>query len=412
MENVDFAGIQRLNAVVGHLSTQFETAKPVLFTGAGFSLDAKNITHQPIPGVDALRRRLWELCFGDDPFEESNSLQDLYQLARTQRRKELTDYLTAELSVDSGTLPAWYREVFRFPWHRIYTLNVDNLAQAVDRAFDLPRSIKVTSATSELRSEFVDERANLHVIHLNGTLADAPDGITFSFGQYAERLTRDEPWYHQLISDLLSRPVVFVGTQLDEPPLWQYIEKRRSRGGRVQKELRPKSYLVAPSLSKARQSCLLDYNISHLPMTAAEFAGTVLAKLYEPARLGQQFLVELSRREKGDELSVRDVASLSINPTEKTEFLLGAEPAWSDIQSGRAICRRIDAEISVSADKLLAGSKMKGVLLISGTAGTGKGTSLKRLSLKLSSEGHHTNEHLRILLEKLEHAYLSLAVAK
>lgn len=343
-----------------------------------------------LPTSDDLGRAIWKICFGNEQFDEVNSLQDLYQVARAQRAKQLTELLRSELTVDSDTLPDWYKLIFSFPWHRCYTLNIDDLPQAADRRFQLPRKIKVTSAMSERSYSSVDERAHLHVIQLNGGLGDVPDNVTFSTPQYAQRLIREEPWYNQLISDLLARPVVFIGTDLDEPPLWQYVEKRQFRGGRAQQELRPKSYLVTPSLSKARESCLIEYNISHIGMTGQVFLAEVLKKVGDESRqTGLQFLYDSLAEQKTAESTLDEVAALATAPNLKTEFLTGAEPIWADIQSGRAIERDVDEQIEKRAMEMLATKDApRGLLLISGTAGTGKGTSLKRIALTLSSEGH------------------------
>lgn len=385
-----FSDSQRRTAVIGHLRTQFETAKPVLFTGAGFSVDAKNATGTNLPTSDVLRREIWRVCFGDESFDEHNSLQDLYQVARVQRPKQLTELLTQKLSVDSDSLPDWYKLIFSYPWHRCYTLNIDNLPQAIDRRFQLPRTIKVTSAMSQRSYASVDERAHLHVIQLNGGMDDLPDNVTFSVPQYAQRLVRDEPWYNQLVSDLLSRPVVFMGTNLDEPPLWQYVEKRQSRGGKELQELRPKSYLVTPSLSKARISCLVEYNIAHIAMPAQEFLADVLKDIGDEAtQAGLQFLYDSLAEQKNAESLVEEVASLAIAPNIRTEFLTGAEPTWADVQSGRAIERDVDSKIEECAAEMFGvANAPRGVLVISGTAGTGKGTSLKRVALTLSSQGY------------------------
>ena len=210
--------VDNLQNILGHLGTQFERANPILLTGAGFSLAAKNIAGEFIPSTADVRKRLWTLCFGDDAFDETSSLQDLYQTARTRHTNELVRWLTSSLSVDPDTLPDLYLAFFSFPWHRCYTLNIDNLANAVQRRYQLPRELKSVSATSatvygqpkRLPADV------LEIVHLNGTLNDLPDNVTFSVSQYSERLSREEPWYNQLIVDLLSRPVVFVGTQLDE----------------------------------------------------------------------------------------------------------------------------------------------------------------------------------------------------
>jgi hypothetical protein len=134
------------------------------------------------------------------------------------------------------------------PWARIYTLNVDDLDDAVARTFDLPRTLQIVSAVSH---EPLAARDRLLSIHLNGVLADFPD-VTFSQRQYGERLAQPEMWFQALVRDLRSAPVVYVGTTLDEPPLWQHIEMR----GRA----RAASFVLArtwsrrPSLQRAEPS--------------------------------------------------------------------------------------------------------------------------------------------------------------
>ena len=86
---------------------------------------------------------------------------------------------------------------------------------------------------------------------MNGTLIDVPDNITFARSQYAQRIDND-PFYQQLLADLLSRPLVFIGSGLDEAPLWEHIVSRRTKGDRRNQELRPRSYLVTPTLNKSK----------------------------------------------------------------------------------------------------------------------------------------------------------------
>jgi hypothetical protein len=228
----------------------------------------------------------------------------------------------------------------------------------------------------------------LEVVHLNGTLEDLPDNVTFSLAQYAERLAQEQPWYRQLATDLLSQPVVFVGTQLDEPQMWQHVEKRRSKGGRAESELRPRSYLVTTSLNKARQACLSDFHITLLDGTAEEFAREVLEPLAAKADVGQQFLKGLSQDAAPRQAELLEVADLAVKPDQSSEFLFGAEPIWADIQTGRAIERESDTHLWSTITDALKNTGTKGYILITGTAGNGKGTALKRAALKLSSMGH------------------------
>jgi hypothetical protein len=140
------------------------------------------------------------------------------------------------LAVDAATIPEWYAAILSLPWHKCYTLNIDDLDAAVSRAFDLPR--RIVPVSPKTMTTWAAGSEALEVVHLNGMLADIPDDITFSTSQYAERLAGEDPVYIRLAAELLSNPFVFIGTKLDEPPLWQHIQLRFSKGRRM-KELSP-----------------------------------------------------------------------------------------------------------------------------------------------------------------------------
>ena len=383
---------EEIARMVGHLAGQFERALPVLFIGSGFSLAAKNIAGGRIPSVNDLRHLLFTECFGEAPPNDDSfkdTLQDLFQIAQTRLGTRLREILDKQFTVDTASIPDWYELIFNLPWQRIYTLNIDNLSTAANRRFDLPRIIKAYSAVSashSIPSELYS--TELTQIHLNGRLQDGPNGVTFSMYQYAERLNQDEPTYLQLVNDLLTKPVVFIGTTLDEPPLWQYIERRRRRARRTEEELRPKSYLITPTLTKARELCLQDFNVSLLTLTTEEFAKSVAAKLTSSSIKGHEFLEEFANKGAGNsDEHLSEISELVKGPTRSSDFLTGAEPDWSDLLSDRAIQRKIDLELQQIADSAISAKGAKPLLIITGTAGTGKSTALKRLGLQLSTSG-------------------------
>jgi SIR2-like domain len=376
------------SVVIPYLRDQFARALPFFFTGAGFSRDAMNILGLPIPAGADLKRELWNVCFPGKAYEEDNSLQDLYEQALVRHKGELATRIAQSLTVDADSIPAWYRVFFSFPWAGGYTVNVDDLATATARAHELPRKIAEVSARSPLSTPGTPRTSSdtLEIVHLNGTIADVPDRVTFSVTQFAERLGVPDPWYFRLTGELISRPFVFIGTQLDEPSLWQYLEVRRSKGARGMKELRPGSYLVTSHLPLARQALLAEYNIEWLQMTAEQFTSNVLGPLGAAATAG----LDLLRRSTGPTPShpvLPDVSTLSRAPMQPSDFLLGQEPVWGDLQSGRAIVRESDEGFRKKAGELLAKEGTKGVLLVTGTAGSGKSTALMRLSLSFSAGG-------------------------
>jgi hypothetical protein len=377
------------NTVLPHLRNQFERGFPILFTGAGFSLGAKTRSGHPVLTVDELKKELWSICFPDEAFELGTTLQDLYDTALRYHKTRLGELLTRSFTVDPDSLPDWYRTFFSMPWSRCYTVNIDDLDAASSRRFALPRRVQSISATSSSEgARAAGDDPLLDSVHLNGSLADVPDNVTFSVLQYSERLLRAEPWYVRLMADLVTRSLVFVGTKLDEPPLWQHLEMRRNRGARGTRELRPRSYLVTPQLDRARVALLSEFNVSWLPMTGEEFASEVLSHMDDAVAKGIALVTRSTRNALATPVTIPEVSSLAAgNPDEKTEFLLGQEPAWADLHSGRAIERQSDAGVWQLTKAGLDRKDCKGLVVITGTAGSGKSAALMRVALRLVAEG-------------------------
>lgn len=183
-------------SVQAYLAGQFERGRPVLFTGAGFSLGAKDIDGRPLPTGNALAEEVSQLLYPGEPREEGTILQDLFQAAYEKKRPELKALLLRRLSVSPTSVPDYYSTWFGMPWSHGYTLNVDDLPSACNQHFSLPRSIVIRSALREDHfgqplpsgSEFV-------LTAMNGVIADAPELITFSTTQYGKRLASHDPWY-------------------------------------------------------------------------------------------------------------------------------------------------------------------------------------------------------------------------
>jgi hypothetical protein len=349
----------------------------ILFTGAGFSLDAMNRGGAHVPSVSALRAALLEVAFGE-PIDDGSSLGDAYEVAVTTARNNTRDLLEDQLRVDAASLPESYEQWYAAPWLRSYTLNIDDLDEAVARRFELPRALDIVSAISQ---QPLGSAERLLSIHLNGTLDDFPD-VTFSQPQYGERLGHPDFWYQSLVRDLRGFPVLFVGTTLDEPQLWQHVEMRGRRGeGR---ELRPGSYLVTPSLPAARRAILKEhFNVDWIPMTQGEFASEVLSQLGEALEEGRQHFAWRSTRATEAHALIR-VADVRTQPAEDLrEYVMGREPVWADLgPDGYAVHRSFESDLEDEIDASEAR-----VVLVSGTGGAGKTTTLMRLALSRQARG-------------------------
>lgn len=272
---------------------------------------------------------------------------------------------------------------------RAYTLNVDDLATAVGRKHALKRRIAplsaVTWGTSGLPTA---THQTLEVVHLNGVLEDAPDGVTFSPTQYAERLAGLEPLYAQCASDVLTHPVIYIGTPLDETPLWQHVEMRR-RGPRTTREFRRQSFLITPTLDRARAEFLnREFNVTHIPMGVEEFSRALLAEVTDVTDEGHSVISAAGEavREVTEPPLAQDLATRA--PSGSADYLLGRAPTWGDVRDGLAARRQGDSDLETLVNAHLQRREgPRGTILVSGTAGSGKSTAVMRLALALTAAG-------------------------
>ena len=375
--------------ILAYLKARIRRADTVLFTGAGFSRGAMNRLGKPMPLGDELRSVFWEVCYPGVPFDESSKLQDLFQVAQSRNPRGLLEALRQHLSVDPDSIPEYYAALLSLPWYSIYTLNVDDLAVAIGRKYPLRRKLTMLSAVAWTRGGSVEaaDRA-VDVVHLNGLLDDAPAGVTFSPTQYAERLAGQEPVYAQCAAEVLSHPVVFIGTPLDESPLWQHVQMRK-KGPRAKREFRRESFIITPKLDRPRIELLQrEFNVTHIPLTVAEFAQELLPQLSEEA--GEGFALLASSASILSEVYQPPLAQdrAASSRAGSSDYLMGRSPHWGDIRDGYAAARACDDRLlELVQQQMGAAPREHRAILVTGTAGSGKSTAALRLALRLTAQG-------------------------
>jgi Mrp family chromosome partitioning ATPase len=370
---------------LARLKSQVSRGEVILFTGAGFSLGAKDHSGRPVPSVNDLKKEIWSLLYPDEAYDQYSSIGDLYGAALHQKKNELANLIRSRLTVRPDDLPEYYLPLFNFPWLRCYTLNIDDLESAVGRRFELQRQ-PITISAREAGDHLPGGPAQgLEIIHLNGVVPNAPESLTFSETQYAERIASQEPWYARCAVELTSRPVIFIGTVLSESLLWHHMELRKQRGN-LGRDLRPTSILVTKEMSLPRRDILRDLRINWVQGTAEEFATEILPQLNIEATRGFSFIRQHAESRPPE--PVRLVSQILDDlPAIQTEYLLGDQPQWADLLNGKAIERAHDDALLKTANAILNGESLATALALTGTAGTGKSTALMSLALKLSGSG-------------------------
>ena len=158
--------------------------KPILFTGAGFSFQAKNVYGREMPLGNTLKEWLLTelLCLDKDSdiYKDliSNSLDDIYGYAKNSNEAQAVGFL---LDIFSNVKPEPHHQIVaNFPWQRVYTVNIDDL---FEKAFSNGTLNVINSATS-IPTKY---RSKLEYIKLHGCVNNKDAGFIFSKEEYQKK---------------------------------------------------------------------------------------------------------------------------------------------------------------------------------------------------------------------------------
>lgn len=180
----------------------------ILFVGAGFSKQARNVLGKELPTGDELKRELFH-AIGETPTatDLENELSTISDYCLSDEKKSLAvaDHMRKLFNIQG--LEDWQIDLItKYPWRRIYTTNYDN---AVEFAFDSRN--KSISPYSALEPYPPSLPQSALCIHLNGifthSVKDKFDAaLRLSFGSYANSRLEGTRW-----GDLFERDVSFSG---------------------------------------------------------------------------------------------------------------------------------------------------------------------------------------------------------
>ena len=314
------------------LLRQFAKGQVVLFAGAGFSLGAKNMRGNEPPDARSLAEHLAAECCWEYTGEDLSVVyaQAEFHLGSAALR-ELLASLYCELAPAS-----WHHLIAEIYWHRIYTTNIDDLFEKTYSSSSCQRlkSLVCPSPHQEAHPWLED----VQCIHLHGAVYDHSKPLTFSLSSFGEQTASPSVWYQQLIEDMQSKSVVFVGTRLAEAPFHHYVALRAQRHAGTP-EVRAKAFLVAPQNSTILRRSFNDQGYAVIDATAEKFF-TALAPLAKQAAGSNVDIVKARfphmagsiaaglLQERGDLLREFDFVSVietGADPPPRSLFLLGAE---------------------------------------------------------------------------------------
>jgi nucleoside-triphosphatase THEP1 len=371
-----------------HIKNALLNGRLVLLLGAGASSGSKNRTNNDIPLGWQLAKTLALECgfsFNDEP------LPDVYNAAKSMLGDRIE--VIFEQQFKHCTPSSELVELAKYPFTRIYTLNVDD---AFDKALHQTsqRNINIRQRHDKIvdPDQFYE---SMDFVKLNGDINRVRDGFVFSQQEYAAGSANPPLWYEELAQDYLKYTFIFIGTKLNEPLFKHQVERYKGKTSSSEQ----RSYILVPNLTPIEEASLKTSNIEYLPATLKDFVGWLRSEfdsiptskdLLQNSRPHLSLVADDSDKDKSIYDGVVAVARSSLAMVKDPEidsqiksFYKGYKPNWFDIMNGvPAVLKAFDDFYKEVVDH----ENSCKLFTIKGPAGSGKSTILKQLALKLSDE--------------------------
>lgn len=209
--------------IIGKLDRCLLSGKTILFTGAGFSLGAKNGAGQDLPTGFGLKKLLLTELLGykesDEEYNEliEDKLSDICAFSEQEASQaKVQDFIIEQFS--DCEPKEFHKTIANFgKWKRIYTVNIDDvLENSIDRSMlavqDVERPITYTKAKQ------------VEYIKLHGSVRNRSSRLVFSNQQYVDSMLKSTDYrFNTFSQDMQMENFVVVGTEMDEINLDYYL---------------------------------------------------------------------------------------------------------------------------------------------------------------------------------------------
>ena len=199
------------------------SSHPILFTGAGFSLGAKNGNGEAIPSGNVLKKNiLIELLGYKENTDEYNdlftySLADICSFAGEQVSElKVQDFIVSQF-IDC-TPQDFHKIIATFSfWRKIYTINIDDVIEN-----SVPKGYLIVQNTER---PFSYTRAKQkEYIKLHGCVRNRSGNLVFSNQQYVDSMLHSTDYrFNSFAQDMQIENFVVVGTEMNEINLDYYL---------------------------------------------------------------------------------------------------------------------------------------------------------------------------------------------
>ena len=359
-----------------------------LLLGAGASIGSLGGDQQPLPSGPDLRDILVDR-FSIPTEGHTITLPRAYAAARRTNSEQLEAFIRYRFT---NSTPDWQHALAYFRWHRIWTLNIDDLVENVYRARDL--DFDRFDWTSRFRDTANSTR---QIIHLHGyakslsrPLSDVSD-VVFSVSEYVTTLTDPRAWHAVFTDEFTERPFIVLGASLiEEFDLQQALTASAAAESRGYP-----SIIVLRSVTQLEREELEALGLIVIESTASAFIELLRSQIeiYQTRVQGlykQHLTPQIARFLQ----QFRDLRQFEPPSSDLTRhFYAGYEPHWRNILDNDDAARLV-TERSLTAIRQTAqrADTHQTIFVLTGSAGTGKSTGLLRIARSLVADGLPTFE--------------------
>ncbi|WP_406805886.1 SIR2 family protein [Burkholderia semiarida] len=316
-----------------------------------------------------------------DPAEEGN-LAIVYEEAKVQDRTKLNEYLRKRFTQCS---PTWQAKLFDIRWHRIWTLNIDDVLERVfDGESNKAKFRKISPISWRDKFSPPEKSASeVQVIHLHG-LAERVGGdgedLIFGLVEYSNVVRTVPPWHAAFETAYVQDPFIICGARLAEEPDFA-IATRTKNQSRIATGF--PSVIVLKEVSPALKIRLERFGLIPVEATGDAFFSALLEDIgkYKNSLeknavkngVFERFSIQFRRLDPR-----ADLIDLG------TDFYGGDEPTWLDIVNGKDVIFKVTGNVIRDIEK----QRGSCVYVLHGTLATGKTAACLRIAKDIVQYGY------------------------
>ena len=351
--------------------------------GAGTSIGSLGGNNKPLPSGPKLRDKL-VTDFSIPTEGQTITLPRAYAAARRTDAERLEAFVRAQFT---HCKPDWQYLLADFDWHRIWTLNIDDIVENVYGNTNV--RLDRFNWTHKFRDR---SRSQRQIIHLHGFAKDSSDSdpedseLVFSIQEYATTLRDTRAWHAVFTDEFSERPFIVLGASLvDEFDLQQALVSSAATTTRgfpsviVLKEITALEREEFSSLGLIVVETAARTFMSDLHTEVQDFRraiGGLYGQHFDPqlARFLQQF-IDLRQHQPDADATTRS-------------FYAGYEPQWRNIlDDDDAVLGTTKTSLSIIKGIIDRDKCDQSVHVLTGNSGTGKTTGLLRIASNFIAAG-------------------------